>query len=275
MSNKYDKVLGEYRESDAGSTAETDPIVASRANGFTITRGTTPATLTVAASGSVSGSNTGDNVAASTSVAGLAPQATAPASGLYNYVGITNGETAYTNKALFDATVPETQAFGDSAATGSAVVAARRDHKHAMMAAPTSVTGNAGTVTTNANLTGPVTSVGNATTLTQSRSFVITNPTIASDLPLWRAPTACTITAVHLLCKTQIIVGQLWEYDANGLNGATVDASDITGVVDTNVNDDGALSNPGIASGNYVGWKTTSATAGATYAIVTFDFTTP
>ena len=46
---------------------ETDPIVVSQANGFTITRGTTPATLTVAASGSVSGTNTGDNAANSSS----------------------------------------------------------------------------------------------------------------------------------------------------------------------------------------------------------------
>lgn len=38
--------------------------------------------------------------------------------------------------ALFDATAPTTQAFGDSAATGSAAIAARRDHKHAMPAAP-------------------------------------------------------------------------------------------------------------------------------------------
>ena len=38
----------------------------------------------------------------------------------------------------FDATVPTTQAFGDAAATGSAAVAARRDHKHAMPAAPSS-----------------------------------------------------------------------------------------------------------------------------------------
>jgi hypothetical protein len=82
--------------------------------------------------------------AASTTAAGIAPQATAPAAGLYNYVGITNGETAYTNKALFDATVPSTQAFGDAAATGSATVAARRDHKHAMPAAEkdtTAITG--------------------------------------------------------------------------------------------------------------------------------------
>lgn len=94
--------------------------------------------------------------AASTSTAGLAPQATAPAAGLYNYVGITNGETAYTNKALFNATAPSTQAFGDAAAVGTATEAARQDHKHAMMAAPTSVSGNAGTVT-NATLTTALT----------------------------------------------------------------------------------------------------------------------
>jgi hypothetical protein len=36
----------------------------------------------------------------------------------------------------FDATVPVTQAFSDAAAAGAAAVAARRDHKHGMMAAP-------------------------------------------------------------------------------------------------------------------------------------------
>jgi hypothetical protein len=82
--------------------------------------------------------------AASTTAAGIAPQATAPAAGLYNYVGITNGETAYTNKALFDATVPSTQAFGDAAAAGSAAVAARRDHKHAMPAAEKDTTAQTG-----------------------------------------------------------------------------------------------------------------------------------
>ncbi len=47
----------------------------------------------------------------------------------------------------FDATAPSTQAFGDSAVVGTAAVAARRDHKHAMPATPTSVSGNAGTAT--------------------------------------------------------------------------------------------------------------------------------
>jgi hypothetical protein len=67
---------------------------------------------------------------ASTTKHGLVVKATAPAAGLYNYVGITNGETVYTDKALFDATVPETQAIADAA--GTAAVAARRDHKHGM-----------------------------------------------------------------------------------------------------------------------------------------------
>lgn len=47
----------------------------------------------------------------------------------------------------FDATAPTTQAFGDAAAAGAAAVAARRDHKHAMPASPTTVSGNAGTAT--------------------------------------------------------------------------------------------------------------------------------
>jgi len=97
-------------------------------------------TLGTPASGTLS--NCSGYPAASTSAAGVAPQAVAPAAGLYNYIGITNGETAYTNKALFDTTVPSTQAFGDAALVGSAAVAARRDHKHAMMANPVSGTQN-------------------------------------------------------------------------------------------------------------------------------------
>ena len=69
---------------------------------------------------------------ASTTAEGLAPIATAPASGLRNILGIDNGETAYAIKALFDATAPSTQALGDAAAVGSAMTGARRDHKHAM-----------------------------------------------------------------------------------------------------------------------------------------------
>jgi len=132
---------------DIGSTAET--VGGSVANGSAATAArsdhkhaiTNPAIDTLAAATDITTLN------ASTSAHGLVVKATAPAAGLVNVVGIENGETAYTNKALFDATSPSTQAFGDAAAVGTAVVSARRDHKHAMMAAPTSVSGNAGTVT--------------------------------------------------------------------------------------------------------------------------------
>lgn len=55
---------------------------------------------------------------------------------LFNFFGITNGETTPSWKALFDTTNPSTQAFGDAAAVGTADVAAHRDHKHAMPASP-------------------------------------------------------------------------------------------------------------------------------------------
>ncbi len=56
---------GGLADSALQSFTELDPIVASQTNGFTITRGTTPATLTVSATGSVSGSNTGDQTLSS------------------------------------------------------------------------------------------------------------------------------------------------------------------------------------------------------------------
>lgn len=64
---------------------------------------------------------------ASTSAHGFVVKATAPAAGQINIVAIGNGETGYSNKALFDATTP--QKVG-TAATGTATTAARSDHVH-------------------------------------------------------------------------------------------------------------------------------------------------
>lgn len=63
----------------------------------------------------------------STTKHGYAPKAVAPASGLQNVFGIANGETAVTNKPLFDTTNPA--ALG-TAAPGTQVIAARQDHVH-------------------------------------------------------------------------------------------------------------------------------------------------
>ncbi len=108
---------------------------------------------------------------------------------------------------------------------------------------------------------------------TESKSLFITNPTSSSDNPVWRSPSAITISAVHALAMGGTnIVGQLWEFDANGANGATVDSSDITATSGTNANDDGILSNPSIDAGDYVGWKTTSVSGIVTGVVVTFDY---
>lgn len=110
--------------------------------------------------------------------------------------------------------------------------------------------------------------------VTQSKSFVLTNPTSTADPAIWRVPYGITITGVHVLCVDGTnIVGQMWEFDANGLNGATVDSSDITATAGTNANDDGTLSNPSIDSGDYLGWKTTSVSGSVTRVIVTYDYT--
>jgi hypothetical protein len=69
---------------------------------------------------------------ASTTAHGFSPKATAPAAGLVSVLAIGNGETVRSDKALFDTTNPA--ALG-SVGPGTAVIAARRDHVHAMPSA--------------------------------------------------------------------------------------------------------------------------------------------
>jgi len=54
----------------------------------------------------------------------------APAATFFNVLGVLNAETRPSWQALFDATVPTTVAESASAAAGTAVAAARRDHTH-------------------------------------------------------------------------------------------------------------------------------------------------
>lgn len=71
---------------------------------------------------------------------------TVPAANILEVIGVVNGETAPTYKAVHDATAPSTQAFGDAAVAGTALTAAHRDHKHAMPALESSAGGgSAGT----------------------------------------------------------------------------------------------------------------------------------
>ena len=101
---------------------------------------------------------------ASTAKHGFEPKAAAPASGLRSVLAIDNGETARTDKALFDATNPA--ALG-SAAPGSAMTAARRDHVHALPSLGKILQVVAATTTTQVVVaSGTYTAIGLSVTLT-------------------------------------------------------------------------------------------------------------
>jgi hypothetical protein len=116
--------------------------------------------------------------------------------------------------------------------------------------------------------------VHNPITPNYNRSFSISSPTASASSPVWRVPVAITIKAIHVLCIGGTnIIGNLWIYDANGANGASVDASDITATAGTNANDDGALSNPNAAAGAYIGWHTTQVNGTPTRVIISYEYT--
>lgn len=149
-------------------------------NKITITQPATGATLTIAdtatlsvpSTGSISGTNTGDN-AINSLYSGLVSNAT--------HTGDATGATALTVVAINGQNLAalETGILKNTTATGVPSIAVAGDF-------PTlnqSTTGNAATVTTNANLTGPITSTGNATSIASQTgtgsTFVVDNsPTL-------------------------------------------------------------------------------------------------
>ena len=147
---------------------------------------------------------------ANTTNHGLLLKATAPAAGLYSYVGITNAETAYTNKALFDATVPTTIAPSDSATAGTAAVAARRDHLHA---APATFPATAHNIfsTTHGDIAGAASPVDG--------DIIIGNVT-----PKW-SKLAISIPAANLINVLGIVNGELrpsWKALLDATNPANI-----------------------------------------------------
>ena len=92
--------------------------------------------------------------------------------GLTNSEGSSDGIRADAGIALFDTTVPTTAAAADSAATGSAAIAARRDHLHGMPSAFTTFVAPALTLGTS-NVEGSGDSIRSGATLL---AFDATNP---------------------------------------------------------------------------------------------------
>ena len=136
---------------------------------------------------------------------------------------------------VFDAASPTTQAFSDSAVVGTATVVARRDHKHAMMAAPTSVSGNAGSVT-NATLTtaltvntGTVGLVGNA-----ANTSVLTLAAGASSITGANTGDNAANSSVHYVGTTSIACNRASA--SQGLTGiSSIDGSAATLTTSRNI----------------------------------------
>ena len=99
---------------------------------------TAPITIDGTTSADLSANRTIAITASNTTTAGFVVAATAPAAGNLSVLGIANAETGRADKLLLDSTAPSTQAFSDAAAAGTSLKAARVDHKHAMMTAPSS-----------------------------------------------------------------------------------------------------------------------------------------
>ena len=141
MSSILDRMKWSLSKAYADKTFIADSVLTTRGD-ILYRNATEPARLAKGTAGQFlkQGANDpewGKEAEASTTATGLAPIVTAPAAGLRNVVGVDNTETAYTNKALFDATAPADQTYSDAAAVGTAMTAARRDHKHGMPSIPT------------------------------------------------------------------------------------------------------------------------------------------
>ncbi len=195
--------------------------------GFTIAGGTTSKTLTVSGDATVSGTNTGDQ----TTITGNAGTATKLAT------------ARKINTVDFDgsADITVTAAAGtltgtslNSTVTGSSLTSVGTlTNLTVTNAIAGSITGNAATVTTNANLTGPITSVGNATSVasqtgTGTKFVMDTSPTLVT--PTLGVATATSINKVTITAPTTSATLTI-------ADGKTLTASDNATVSGTNTGD--------------------------------------
>ena len=108
----------------------------------------------------------------------------------------------------------------------------------------------------------------------QYASFVIPAPVDTDDILIMKAPYGMTITKVDCIVQgTTSITGQLQECDSAGANCADTDASGDIACDADGAADDGSLSNASIDSGDWILWKSTSASGTPTFLTVTFQYT--
>jgi hypothetical protein len=108
----------------------------------------------------------------------------------------------------------------------------------------------------------------------QYASFVIPAPVDTDDILIMKAPYGMVITAVNCIVQgTTSITGQLQECTSAGASCADTDTgSDIVCDAD-GAADDGTLANNSIDSGDWIMWKSTSASGTPTFLTVTLSYT--
>lgn len=181
--------------------------LASQSVGFTIAGGTTSKTLTVPLDATVSGTNTGDQTAVSGNAGTATALQNARTIGGVSFDGTANITVASAtggftvsggNLALGTNSITMSGSIG---VTGTRVTKGWFTDLEVTNAIVGSVTGNAATVTTNANLTGVITSSGNATSIasqtgTGTKFVVDTSPVLVT--PNVGVATATSINKVAL-----------------------------------------------------------------------------
>lgn len=175
------------------------------------------------------------------------PEAVAPVAGKLTVLGVANGETVFSNKVLIDSVTPTALVSGDAAAVGTAITAARADHKHAIPTVPTlsglggvpiTTTVNGHTLSGNVNVTASDLSLGNVTNDAQVKKA--TSSTNGS-IPKWSGTTGDVIVDGYTV-ETSLVggTGALPRADAvktyvDGIIAAQ-DAMVFKGIIDASAN---------------------------------------
>jgi len=107
--------------------------------------------------------------------------------------------------------------------------------------------------------------------ITQTKSFVVTNPSLSATYSIWRAPYDLTITGIHgFQTGGTNLVGMLTECDSNGLNPVKINSTDMT-LLTSNVSLS-SFDNPIVDAGDYIGWINTGISGDVLKFIVSFEY---